>query len=97
MKMGDCDFLFSGNRMACKWMDNGAVLLLSSLLEGRNDISSVQLREKGSKTKSSVPCPKVVKLYNSVMGGVDLMNQRTAKYRLDQKSSVRFYLSFSLI
>ena len=26
------------------------------------------------------------------MGGVDLMDQRTAAYRLDQNSSVRFYL-----
>ena len=43
-------------------------------------------------TKSSVPYPKVVKLYNSGMGGVALMDQRTASYRLDQKSSVRFYL-----
>ena len=42
-------------------------------------------------TKSSVPYPKVVKLYNSGMGGVALMDQRTAPYRLDQKSSVRFY------
>ena len=43
-----------------------------------NDILSVQRREKGSKTKSSVPYRKVVKLYNSGMGGVDLMDQRPA-------------------
>ena len=92
MKRGDCEFLFSGNTMACKWMDNRSVLLLSSALEGMNDILSVQRREKGSKTKSSVPCPKVVKIYNSGMGGVDLMDQRTAAYRLDRKSSVKSYL-----
>ena len=40
----------------------------------------------------SVPIPKVVKPYKSNMGGVDLMNQRTAAYRLDRKSSVNFYL-----
>ena len=91
MKRGDCEFLFSGNTMACKWMDNRSVLLLSSALEGMNDTLSAQRREKGSKTKSSVPYPKVVKLYNSGMGGVALMDQRTAPYRLDQKSSVRFY------
>ena len=28
MKRGDCEFLFSGNTMACKWMDNRSVLLL---------------------------------------------------------------------
>ena len=74
MKRGDCQFLFSGNTMACKWKDNRSVLLFSSDLEGMNDISSVQRRYKGSKTKSSVPCPKVIKLYNSDMGGVDLMS-----------------------
>ena len=77
--------------MACKWMDNWSVLLLSSALEGMNDILSVQRREKGPKTKSSVPCPKIVKFYNSNMGGVDLMDHRTAAYRLDRKSFVRLF------
>ena len=27
MKRGDCEFLFSGSTMACKWMDNWSVLL----------------------------------------------------------------------
>ena len=47
----------------------------------------------GSKTKSLVPCPKFVKLCNSGMGGLDLLDQSTAAYRLDRKSSIRFYLS----
>ena len=61
------------------------MLLLSSALEGMNYILSVQRREKGSKIKSSVPCPKVARLYNNSMGGIDLREQRTA-------ASVRFYL-----
>ena len=92
VKRGDCEFLFSGNKMACKWIDNRSVLLLSSALEGMNDILSVQSREKGSKIKFLVPCLKVVKLYSSGMGGVDLMDQPTVTYRLDRKLSVRFYL-----
>ena len=32
MKREDCTFLFPGNTMACKWMDNRSVLLLSSAL-----------------------------------------------------------------
>ena len=88
---GDCEFIFSGNKMACKRMDNWSVLLLSFVFEGMNDILSVQRREKGSMTKSSVPCPKFVKLYNSSMSGADVMDQRIATYRLDRKSSVRFY------
>ena len=91
MKRRDCEFLFSGNTTACKWMANRLVLLLSSALEGMNNILSVERREKGSKTKSSIPYPNVVKLCNSSMGGVDLTVQRTAAYALDQKSSIRFY------
>ena len=92
MKRGYCESLFSGNTIVCKWMDNWSVLILSSALEGMNDILSVQRRERGSKTKSSVPCPKVAKVYNSSMGTVDLMEQRTAAYCLGRKTSVRFYL-----
>ena len=75
-------------------MDNWSVLLLSKALEGINDTLSVQRREKGSKTKYSVPCAKVVKLYNSDMGGAmdHLMDQSTAAYHLDRKSSISFYL-----
>ena len=90
MKRGGCEFLSSGNTMACKWIDNRSVLLLSLSLEGMNDIVS-ERREKASKTKSSIPCPKVVKLYNSGMGGVDLMDQRTVANCVDRKSFVRFY------
>ena len=57
IRRGDCEFLFSGNTMACKWIDDRSVLLLSSTLGGMNDILSVQRRENGSKTKSSIPCP----------------------------------------
>ena len=52
MKKGDCDFLFSGNTMACEWIANQPVLLLSRAIEKMNDILSVQRRKKGSKTKS---------------------------------------------
>ena len=71
---------------------NRSVLFFSSALEGINHVLSVQRRGKSSKTKFSVPCPKAVKLYNTDMGGVDLMDQCTAAYCLDRKSSVRFYL-----
>ena len=57
-----------------------------------NGILSVQRREKVSKTKSLVPCPKVVKLCNSSMGGVEVIDQCTAAYRLVRKSYLIFYL-----
>ena len=92
MKRADCEFLYSKNVMACKWMDNQSALLVSTALEGMDDVSSVQRREKGSATKSAVPCPTVVKLCTNGMGRVDLLDLRIAAYQLDRKSSVRFYL-----
>ena len=92
MKRGDCKFLFSGNTMAWKEMYNWSVLLSSSALEWINGMLWVQRREKVWKTKSSVPCPKVVKLYKSGMGEVDLMDQHAVTYRLYRKPSVRLYL-----
>ena len=63
-----------------------------------NDILSVQRKEKGSNTKYSVRCHKVVKLYNSDMCGswADLMEHHNAAYLLDRKSSVRFCLRIFL-
>ena len=40
-----------------------------------------------------VPWPEIIKDYKSGMGGVDLLNQKTAAYKLDCKSSGgRYYL-----
>ena len=54
--------------------------------------STIQRRMKGSATKISVPCPDVIKMCNQGMGGVELVDQRTAAYHLDHNSSIRFYL-----
>ena len=85
-------FCTEKNVMACNWMDNRTVLLVSTVLEGMGDESSVQKREKGSAKKSAISCPTVLKLYQNGMGGVDLLDQRTTAYQLDFKSSVRLYL-----
>ena len=40
-----------------------------------------------------MPCPSIVKEYNNGVGGVDLLDQRTAVYKVDRKSSSgRYYL-----
>ena len=92
MKTGDCEFLYSNNLIVCKWMDNRPVLLVSTALKVMDDVLSVQMREKRSTTKSVIPCPTAVKLYNNGLGGVVLIDQRTAAYQLDHKSFVHFYL-----
>ena len=95
--MRNCEFLFSGNIMTCKWMDDLSVLLLSSALEGMNDILSVQRREKSSKTKSLVPCPKVVKLCNSSMDGVEVSTSELLHIVWFESHILYFTSKFSLI
>ena len=75
IKTGDSKFLYSKNMMACKLMGNRSVLLESTALEGMDDVPSVQRRKKGSATKSAIPCPTIVKLYNNCLIAVDLMDQ----------------------
>ena len=52
----------------------------------------VQRRVKRSAAKVSVSCLDMIKFYNKRIGKVDLVDQRTAAYYLDRKSSIRFYL-----
>ena len=78
--------------MAYKRIDQWSVILVSIALESMDDVSSVQRREKGSTTKSVISCPNVLKLYNNGMGEVDLMDQRTAAYLLDQIAN-HFFVS----
>ena len=66
--------------------------MLFDNIEGMQTKSLVQRRVKGSTAKVSVSCPDVIKLYNKGIDGVDLVDQRTAAYHLDRKSSIRFYL-----
>ena len=37
-------------------------------------------------------CPNIIKKYNASMGGVDVIDQKTAAYRLDCKNKFRFCL-----
>ena len=89
MKRGEYQY----NYKACiKWYDNKSVMLLGSHLEEITSISIVQRRLMGSPSKIPVNCPNGIKLYNSKMGGADLMDQLKSAYQLDQKSKFRFYL-----
>ena len=93
MKQGNIEFQFYKNIAAVKWFDNRGVTLVGTALEGCDQISSVSRRAKGQSSKVTVPCQQMVKEYNSNMGGVDLLEQKTAVYRLDRKlSGGRYYL-----
>ena len=87
MKRGEIDFHFSDDVTALKWYDNKAVTLISTNIPSSKNVTVVQRRQKKQSAKIAVPCPEIVKKYNSGMGGVDLMDQRCAAYHLDRKSS----------
>ena len=69
------------------WFDNSGVTMVGTWLEECDKISSVSRRVKGQSAKIPVPCPEIMKDCNSGMGGVDLLDQKTAAYKLDCKSS----------
>ena len=87
MKRRDYQYKFY-NHIACiKWYDNKSVMLLGS--HGRNKFYiDMQRRLKGSSSKIPVNCPNGIKLYNSKMGGVDLMDKLKSAYQLDGRSRV---------
>ena len=80
MKRGDVDFKYSDNILYCRWYDNKAVLPLAGNIEGMGTCSTVQRRMKGSSSKTPINCHSVVKIYNKGIGGIDLMDQKTAAY-----------------
>ena len=51
-------------------------------LEEYDKVLTVTRRVKGQSTKIPVPWPEIIKGYNSGMGGVDLLDQKAASYKL---------------
>ena len=53
---------------------------------------NVMRQTKGSATKIPVSCSNIIKFFNNDMVGVNIMDCKTAVYRLDCKSKYLFYL-----
>ena len=73
------------NISAVKWYDNRAVTLLSSFA-GTEPVEKIQRWDKANKTYVEVERPHIVGIYNKYMGGVDLLDSFTAKYKFPVKS-----------
>ena len=54
--------------------------------------SNWKRRTKDTATKTPVSCSNIMKMYSASMGGIDVMDQKTAAYRLNRESKFRFYL-----
>ena len=96
MKRGDFEYLYSDEVASCKWLDRSLVTMLVSNVEGMAAKSTVPHRQKGSASKIEVPCPDIIKIYNKGMGGIDLIDHRSAADPFDRKPTIRFYLRIVL-
>ncbi|KAL0871532.1 hypothetical protein ABMA27_005245 [Loxostege sticticalis] len=67
------------------WKDNKMVTLASTYV-GSEPATTVSRYDKKKKATISIPCPKIIKDYNSHMGGVDLMDSFLGRYRIRIKS-----------
>ncbi|XP_035206323.1 piggyBac transposable element-derived protein 4-like [Stegodyphus dumicola] len=77
-------FLAKEGVAAIKWMDRKAVTLLTTANNSAIIISVNRTKKDGTKTE--VPCPKAVVIYNDIMGGFDCFDQRKERYQIGRRS-----------
>ena len=91
MKRDDIDFQDANNVVAVKWFDNGGAKMVGTCLEECNKVSTVTRKVKRQSAKIPVQCPEIIKDYNSIMGCVILLDQKTDVYKLNRKLSTLDY------
>lgn len=67
------------------WYDKKPVILSSSFV-GQHPIDKVRRYCKKQKKYIEVNCPKIVKIYNQHMGGVDLLDSFLGKYKIKMRT-----------
>ncbi|XP_055005274.1 piggyBac transposable element-derived protein 3-like [Boleophthalmus pectinirostris] len=89
---GSFDFRVSQEHNICavRWYDNRSVTLLSTF-DGPNPVDKVARWNKSTKSFTEVRRPSIVKTYNKFMGGIDLLDSFTAKYKFHMRSK-RWYM-----
>lgn len=82
MKRGTSQELIRNDNKICatKWMDNKSVLMISTAF-GSEPQEIIKRWDKTNKKHIDVTCPKVVRIYNKKMGGVDVCDQMIEYYR----------------
>ena len=71
---------------AVSWFDNQIVTVVSTYV-GSQPIVEKKRFFRSLKTYKMIPCPKSVDVYNSYMGGVDLLDLMLGYYRISTKSN----------
>ena len=76
-----------------KWFDSKSVTFLTSF-ESAGPTSTVKRWDKASKSKIDVPCPRAVHIYNTFMGGVDLLDSLIGLYSIKLRSKKYYHRIF---
>lgn len=74
-----------------KWVDSQCIHIASSFC-AQDPVGTIERYDKKDRKRVSVPCPHVIKIYNTHMGGVDIADMLTALYRIRMKTR-RWYMS----
>ncbi|XP_039291681.1 piggyBac transposable element-derived protein 3-like [Nilaparvata lugens] len=75
------------------WHDN-QVVTLGSTLCGALPMDKIRRYDRKNKTFHEIPCPKIVKVYNKHMGGVDLMDAHIGRHHISMKSKKWYFRLF---
>ena len=93
---GTFDYKHDGNSNAIvvSWKDNSVVTLVSNTV-GIEPVGTASRWSKQERAKIQVPEPRIVKYYNSTMGGVDRSDQNIAVYRIAIRSKKWWWALFA--
>lgn len=104
MGRGSSDEIVSsdGTVTCIKWYDNKCVALASNFV-GIGKTDKAERYDKAKNCKISIERPEIVQNYNLNMGGVDLMNQMVAYYRIFVRSKkwtlrvISHFIDFAIV
>lgn len=85
MKRGEADWRVSKDGIvALKWMDRRSVLLVGNYHDP--SIMETTSRKKKNGSAEDIPCPRMIRDYNTHMGYVDRFDMMKSLYEVDRKS-----------
>lgn len=97
MDRGSNSMLYNGKTAALVWCDKKPIYFLSTKYVRDADVSVLRYDKKEHK-RMPVPCPAIVKSYNSFMGGTDKNDQMTKlqksrrHYKWPRRLMVKFFV-----
>ncbi len=95
MERGEYKYYACNQISVVKWQDKKPVFIASNSFDPRR--TETIARTEKDDSELSITCPEIVSKYNKFMRGVDLFDQRIARYSIDRKSrrnGIRIFFYF---